>query len=211
MERETVPAGPTTVTGAEVPGIVASGAYADGRRIADIRIDEAGEWARRPDHVVWIRLYQPSVELLVQVQQFGLHRLAIEDAWHAHQRPKIERYGDCIFVVVRTAQLVDGRIALGQTQIFVGRGFVVTVRHRASTSYTSVREKTESCPKQLAHGEDYSRKIHKRIEEGFGWIRTVGGLRKVRFMGRDKVGWTFALTAAAYNLVRLPKLLGPLA
>ncbi|TXN33565.1 magnesium and cobalt transport protein CorA [Methylobacterium sp. WL19] len=147
---------PVALPDAGLPGLVASGVYAGGRRVADIRIDEAGEWARRPDHVVWIGLYQPSMELLVQVQErFGLHRLAIEDARHAHQRPKVERYGDCIFVVVRTAQLVDGRIALGETQIFVGRGYVVTVRHGASASYAPVREKTESCPKQLAHGEDY--------------------------------------------------------
>ena len=142
--------------GAGVPGLVASGVYAGGRRVADIRIDEAGEWSRRPDHVVWIGLYQPSMELLVEVQeQFGLHRLAIEDARHVHQRPKVERYGDCLFVVVRTAQLVDGRIALGETQIFVGRGYIVTVRHGASASYAPVREKTEACPRLLAHGEDY--------------------------------------------------------
>ena len=154
---EPVPALATAAaTAAEVPGIVASGVYAGGRRITDIRIDEAGDWSRRPDHVVWIGLYQPSMELLVQVQaQFGLHRLAIEDARHAHQRPKVERYGDCLFVVVRTAQMVDGRIALGETQIFMGRGYVVTVRHGASASYAPVREKTEACPKQLAHGEDY--------------------------------------------------------
>ena len=60
-------------------------------------------------------------------------------------------------------------------------------------------------------GYGRSQKIRKRIEEGFGWIKTVGGLRKARFIGRDKVGWAFALTAAAYNLVRLPKLLGGLA
>ena len=148
--------GPVAAVGAEVPGIVASGVYAGGRRVADIRIDEAGDWARRPGHVVWIGLYQPSMELLVAVQgQFGLHRLAIEDARHAHQRPKVERYGDGLFVVVRTAQLIDARIALGETQIFVGRGYVVTVRHGASASYAPVREKTESCPRQLAHGEDY--------------------------------------------------------
>lgn len=148
--------GPVAAVGAEVPGIVASGVYAGGRRVADIRIDEAGDWARRPGHVVWIGLYQPSMELLVAVQgQFGLHRLAIEDARHAHQRPKVERYGEGLFVVVRTAQLIEARIALGETQIFVGQGYVVTVRHGASASYAPVREKTESCPRQLAHGEDY--------------------------------------------------------
>ena len=149
-----IPVAPAAATmGREVPGVVASGVYAGGRRIADIRIDEAGDWSRRPDHVIWIGLYQPLMEVLEQVQaQFGLHRLAIENA---HQRPKVERYGEGLFVVVRTAQLVQARIALGETQIFVGRGYIVTVRHGASASYAPVREKTESCPRQLAHGEDY--------------------------------------------------------
>ena len=152
-----IPVAPVAATMVrEVPGVVASGVYAGGRRIADIRIDEAGDWSRRPDHVVWIGLYQPSMEVLEKVQaQFGLHRLAIEHARHAHQRPKVERYVEGLFVVVRTAQLVEARIALGETQIFVGRGYIVTVRHGASASYAPVREKTESCPRQLAHGEDY--------------------------------------------------------
>ncbi len=91
--------------------------------------------------------------MLAQVQaQFGLHPLAIEDAKAAHQRPKLERYGDCTFVVTRTAQLVGGRIALGETHLFVGRGFVVTVRHGASMSYRPAREKAEAGPKLLSHG-----------------------------------------------------------
>jgi len=65
-----------------------SAAYADGRRVADVDIKEAGEWARRPGHLVWIGLYEPSAELLRQVQvQFDLHPLALEDAQTAHQRP----------------------------------------------------------------------------------------------------------------------------
>lgn len=138
------------------PGVVMSAAYANGQRVADVPIDEAGGWARRPGHLVWIGLYEPSAELLGDIQaQFGLHPLAIEDAQAAHQRPKLERYGDCLFVVARTAQRVDGRITLGETHLFVGRGFVVTVRHGASVSYAPVREKTEACPDLLAHGEDY--------------------------------------------------------
>jgi magnesium transporter len=140
----------------QCPGVVMSAAYAGGRRVADVAIEEAGEWGRRPGHLVWIGLYEPSAELLGQVQaQFGLHPLAIEDARNAHQRPKLERYGDCLFVVARTAQLVEGRIALGETHLFVGRGFVVTVRHGASVTYAPAREKAEACPKLLAHGEDY--------------------------------------------------------
>ncbi|MET4256796.1 magnesium transporter [Bradyrhizobium sp. S3.12.5] len=87
--------------------------------------------------------------------QFDLHELAIEDANNAHQRPKIEQYGEALFIVARTAQLIEGRIAFGETHIFIGDGYLVTVRHGASTSYTAVRERCESCPRALARGEDY--------------------------------------------------------
>ncbi|GJD80871.1 magnesium and cobalt transport protein CorA [Methylobacterium gregans] len=147
---------PAAPSSTQKPGVVMSAAYADGQRVKDVAIEEAGDWARRPGHLVWIGLYEPSAELLGEIQaQFDLHPLAIEDAQDAHQRPKLERYGDCLFVVARTAQLVQGRIALGETHLFIGRGFVVTVRHGASVSYTPVREKTEACPDLLAHGEDY--------------------------------------------------------
>ena len=117
-------------------GVVAAGVYSGGRRILDIRIEEAGDWAKKPGHVVWIGLHEPSEELLRRVQrQFGLHELAIEDALHAHQRPKIEHYGDGLFVVARTAQMVEGRIVFGETHLFVGRGYIVSVRHGASASY----------------------------------------------------------------------------
>jgi magnesium transporter len=138
------------------PGVVASGVYADGKRIADIPIEEAGEWARRPGHVVWIGLFEPSPQLLARVQaQFGLHPLAVEDAEKAHQRPKIEQYGDSLFIVARTAQIVADRVAFGETHLFVGRGYIVSVRHGASTSYAKVRTYCEASPLTLAHGEDF--------------------------------------------------------
>ncbi|MEH2614998.1 Mg2+ and Co2+ transporter CorA [Bradyrhizobium sp. AZCC 1693] len=137
-------------------GVVAAGVYVDGRRIANIAIEEASSWRRKPGHVVWIGLYEPDLALLKSVQQqFDLHDLAIEDANHAHQRPKIEQYGDGLFIVARTAQLIEGRIAFGETHLFVGEGYLVSVRHGASTSYAPVRERCESCPRALARGEDY--------------------------------------------------------
>ena len=137
-------------------GVVASSAYVDGRRVADVPIDAAGDWAQKEGHVVWIGLWEPDAELLQRVQeQFGLHPLAIEDAEHAHQRPKLEQYGDALFVVARTAQLVEGRIAFGETHVFVGKGYIVSVRHGASTSYKAVRQHWESCPSSLARGEDF--------------------------------------------------------
>src|SRR4030095_866576 len=138
------------------PGVVAASVYAGGRCISDIPIEEAGNWAKKPGHVVWIGLFEPSYELLSRIEaQLGLHYLAIEDAGKAHQHPKIEQYGEALFVVARTAQLVDGRIAFGETHLFVGRGYVVSVRHGASSSYAVVRERCESCPTVLSQGEDY--------------------------------------------------------
>jgi magnesium transporter len=96
------------------------------------------------------------MSVLSRVQrQFELHDLAIEDADHAHQRPKIEQYGDALFIVARTAQLDGESIAFGETHLFVGEGYIVSVRHGASTSYKPVRERCESCPRALARGEDY--------------------------------------------------------
>jgi len=138
------------------PGVIAAGVYASGRRVADIAIEDAREWSRRLGHVVWIGLYEPSLELLARVQaQFDLHPLAIEDAGKPHQHPKLEQYGEALFIVARTAQIVNERIGFGETHIFIGRGYVVTVRHGASTSYTAVRERCESCPTVLSRGEHY--------------------------------------------------------
>ena len=137
-------------------GVVASSVYAHGVRIADIPLEEAGAWANKDEHVVWIGLFEPEPAVLKCVQQqFNLHPLAVEDATNAHQRPKLEQYGDALFVVARTAQLIEGRIAFGETHIFVGRGYIVSVRHGASTSYTSVRQHWETCPTSLAKGEDF--------------------------------------------------------
>jgi magnesium transporter len=150
---------PHAVTAASAraePGVVASAAYMAGRRVAEVPIEEAGAWSHKPGHVVWIGLHEPSLELLSRVEaQFGLHELAIEDALKAHQRPKLELYGDALFVVARTAQMVEGRISFGETHLFVGRGYVVSVRHGASTSYTPVRERCENSPADLSNGEDF--------------------------------------------------------
>ncbi|HEX2885252.1 magnesium and cobalt transport protein CorA [Vineibacter terrae] len=138
------------------PGLVASVAYAGGARVCDIPIDQARDWAKRPGHFVWIGLHEPDPALLARVQrQFDLHAMAIEDAEQAHQRPKLEQYGAAVFVVARTAQLAEGHVAFGETHLFIGRGYVISVRHGASASYTTVRQRLEACPTVLAHGEHY--------------------------------------------------------
>jgi magnesium transporter len=138
------------------PGVVAASVYANGRRVADIPIEEAADWSKKTGHVVWIGLHEPGMGLLERVAaQLHLHPLAIEDASNAHQQPKVEQYGDAMFVVARTAQMAEDQIAFGETHLFVGTGYVVSVRHGASTSYKAVRDRCESCPTSLAKGEDY--------------------------------------------------------
>ncbi len=137
--------------------VIAAAAYAGGHKVCDIPIEASGAWAAKPDHFVWIGIHAPNeAELRALQAQFHLHDLAIEDALHAHQRPKLEQYGDTTFLVLRTAFLENGHSQLGETEIFVGRGYIISVRHGASASYARVRQCAEAAPQRLAHGEDYA-------------------------------------------------------
>lgn len=136
--------------------IVACAEYENGRRVADLDISQCGMIAKSPGRFVWIGLHEPSEEVLQIVQQqFGLHDLAVEDAFRAHQRPKVEVYDETLFMVLRTAQIIEQKIEFGETHIFVGRGYVITVRHGASASYKDVRDRSELTPHFLKHGEDF--------------------------------------------------------
>jgi magnesium transporter len=136
--------------------VVGCAAYQGGRRIAEIDLEQAEQIGTKAGGFVWIGLYEPDEALLRKVQQrFGLHDLAIEDAHNAHQRPKMEIYGESLFIVLRTARLEEGKVLCGETHVFAGKGYVVTVRHGASHSYSEVRARCESKPKMLAKGEDF--------------------------------------------------------
>ncbi len=105
---------------------------------------------------VWVGLYEPQDEILDKLQEeFCLHDLAVEDASNAHQRPKLEAYGNSMFLAVHTAQVVDEKIAYGETHAFVGPRYLVTVRHGASLSYAPVRERVEREPSLLSLGPAY--------------------------------------------------------
>jgi magnesium transporter len=130
--------------------------YEGGRRLRDLDIADPAQMKVEPGQVVWIGLYEPDQAVLRKLQSyFGLHELAIEDAYKAHQRPKLEVYGDTLFIVMKTAQLVEGHVALGETAIFVGRGYVITIRHGPSLSYAAVRARCENLPANLRKGEDF--------------------------------------------------------
>jgi magnesium transporter len=136
--------------------IVNSVAYRNGKKAADIRLEDISEVLKEPDAFVWLGLHEPAIDMLQQVQtEFSLHDLAIEDALNAHQRPKIETYSNCLFVVLNTVQLNGDEIEFGETHLFVGRNFIVSVRHGASSSYSRLRQKCEASPDLLAKGPVY--------------------------------------------------------
>jgi magnesium transporter len=149
------PAPPST---AVEPMVVNCIAYRkDGTRIGDVSLDAISDVLAQPDTFVWVGLREPDEPLLEKLQEeFGLHDLAIEDAHNAHERTKIETYGDSLFVVVQTAQLVSGHLAFGETHIFMGPRYLVSVRHGASLSYAPARRACEHTPDLLAHGPAYA-------------------------------------------------------
>jgi len=128
----------------------------DGSRVGDISLDAISDVLETPDTFVWVGLHEPDEATLLKLQdEFNLHDLAIEDAHKAHQRTKIETYGDSLFLVVQTAQLVGGKLAFGETHIFLGQRYLVTIRHGASLSYTPARRACEQNPELLAYGPSY--------------------------------------------------------
>lgn len=137
--------------------IVNCAAYSSGRRRADVELYDVHEVLKATDQFVWIGLHEPSEEVLTRVQdEFALHDLAIEDAHLAHQRPKIELYGDSLFVVLRTAQMnAERHIEFGETHFFVGTNFIVIVRHGSSVAYTEVRARCEAMPDLLRKGQGF--------------------------------------------------------
>ena len=128
----------------------------DGTRIGDITLDAISDILQEPGTFVWVGLHEPDAALLLKLQEeFDLHDLAIEDAHKAHQRTKLEAYGDSLFLVVQTAQLLDGNLAFGETQIFFGARYLVTVRHGASLSYAPARRSCEQAHELMRNGPSY--------------------------------------------------------
>ena len=141
----------------EKQAVINCSSYLAGKKQGDITVDDIGAILSVADSFVWVGLFEPGEALMQRVQeQFGLHELAVEDAQGGvHQRPKLEEYGDTLFVVLHTATLDGETVHYGETHIFVGPRFVVTVRHGPSHGYEKVRERTESMPDRLAHGPGY--------------------------------------------------------
>jgi magnesium transporter len=139
--------------------VVDAGLYRDGYRIeTPTTVGEIASTLREhPETMGWIGMYRPSeAQFLPVAEEFGLHELAVEDAIVAHQRPKLERYGETLFVVLRAATYMDAieEVEFGEIHVFVGANFVITVRHSRTPDLSTVRRRMEDDPELLAMGPE---------------------------------------------------------
>lgn len=131
-------------------------AYQNGNKLNDIPVESISDYVERPDCFVWVALREASHDELVEMQhEFGLHPLAVEDAHHGHQRPKIDEYGDSIFAVLHVVDMDGDDIALGEINIFVGRNYVLSVRNRSQHNLLGVRARCEREPELLGQGSGF--------------------------------------------------------
>ncbi|WP_406839450.1 magnesium and cobalt transport protein CorA [Streptomyces sp. AHU1] len=158
--RPPVPHGPPPAPGPpEVVSVVQSALYRDGVRVsAPASLAETfRELREQPDGMAWIGLARPTAaELHSLAAEFDLHPLAVEDAMEAHQRPKLERYGETLFVVLSAARYLDAaeEVDFGELHVFVGPDFVITVRHGAAPDLSAVRRRMEDSPELLRLGPE---------------------------------------------------------
>jgi magnesium transporter len=162
--------------------VVDAGIYRDGKRIASpSTVAEAARILRDdPAAMAWIGLLRPAeAQLLAVAEEFGLHELAVEDAIVAHQRPKLERYGETLFTVLRPARYLDDveEVEFGELHLFVGANFVLTVRHSETPDLSVVRHRMEDDPELLSRGpEAVLYAIFDSVVDGYAPV--VAGLQK---------------------------------
>ena len=131
-------------------------AYQDGKKLAEIPVEDISEYVSRPDCFVWVAINDPTEGELEQMQEeFGLHELAVEDAKRPHQRPKLDEYGDELFCVLKTIEIENDEFQVGELDIFVGRNYVLSVRSRTERGFKEVRARAEREPELLRTGSGY--------------------------------------------------------
>ncbi len=197
--------------------VIAAYLYHDGRRVREVSITEKVHCPPDRTEFVWIGLADPAEDELRALQQtYDLHPLAVEDALKANQLPKVDIYGDQLFVVARTARMEDGAIAYGETAIFVGHSHIISVRHGSARAHSLLRQHLEEMPTQLAQGVDYV--LHAILDFIVdGYLPVIEGIedevegmeRRIidSFLGRDEITRIFALRR---ELIRFQRILGPM-
>jgi magnesium transporter len=136
--------------------LVSCVAYQDGKKLGDIDKKDISDYVSRPGCLLWVALYDAGhAELSEMQKEFGLHELAVEDAHHGHQRPKIDEYGDSLFVVLHTVDAINGEINIGEVNVFVGPNYVLSVRSRTEHGFAAVRARCEREPHLLRQGSGF--------------------------------------------------------
>jgi magnesium transporter len=151
--------------------LVESAVYADGRRTTSTTLEEACRTCREPGKFAWVTLREPSKEEFVSVAgKFKLDELGVEEAIEPGQRPKIERYGERLFAVLKSARYVEeaGRIEFGEVHAFVESNFIVMVLYGEDPTLSGLREEMEGDPERLRRGPStVLYEIMYRIVEGY--------------------------------------------
>ena len=197
--------------------VVAAYHYRDGKRIRDISIDDPSPCGDADSEFVWIGLLDPSNEELMTLQdRFQLHPLAVEDAFKAHQLPKVEVYGDQLFVVARTAHRAHDKIAYGETAIFVGRSHIITVRHGSARSHSDLRVHLEASPDLLRLGTDYV--LHAIIDFIVDGYQPIVDAIQEEVLETEQLAMNVSLTmtqtanlfAQRREVIRFQRVMGPM-
>ncbi|WP_076070732.1 magnesium and cobalt transport protein CorA [Sphingomonas montana] len=197
--------------------VVAAYLYRHGKRVREVGIDEKVDCPADRSEFVWIGICDPSVEEMhVLQEQYGLHPLAVEDAVKADQLPKLDVYGDQLFVVARTAALDGDKIAYGETAMFVGHSHIISVRHGSARSHKALRLQLEAAPTLLMHGVDYV--LHAILDYIVdGYLPLVETIEDEvlemeqrtldSFLGREEITRIFTLRR---EMIRFQRVLGPM-
>lgn len=197
--------------------VVAAFLYRGGKRVREVSIEEKVEWPEDKSEFVWIGIANPTdAELHTLQEKYDLHPLAVEDALKADQLPKVDVYGDQLFVVARTANLEDGKIAYGETAIFAGRHHIISVRHVSARTHSILREHLEAAPSLLMHGVDYV--LHAILDFIVdGYLPLVEAIEEEvlamehhavdSFLGREEISRIFTLRR---ELIRFQRVLMPM-
>ncbi len=197
--------------------VIAARIYREGKMLFEIDLTKPIPHVEKPGDFIWIGLHEPDDASLKRIQEhFGLHPLAVEDALDPRHLPKMEPYGDHLFLVARTAHLHDDKIEYGNTAIFVGRQFIITVRHGSDRAHTPLRAQLEATPWLLKNGPDYV--LHAILDFVIdGYFPVVDTLEEKVLAMEDQAIETFLTrveTARLFTmrreLFRLQRILGPM-
>jgi magnesium transporter len=197
--------------------VIAARIYRDGRLLSEVEVTKGMPPLEKPSDFLWLGLHEPDDATLAMIQKhFHLHELAVEDALDPRHLPKMESYGDHLFVVARTMHLENERIAYGNTAIFVGRQFIITVRHGSERGHAPVRKQLEATPYLLKNGSDYV--LHAILDFIVdGYFEVIDAVEEQVLAMEDRALDSFldrAQTARLFllrrDLFRLTRILGPM-